>query len=161
LAELHAYWAGRAASGHGVPRRADIDPLDLPAGLWPQLFIYQRTAENRLRCRLCGSAIVEIQGRDVTGLHIDELMRAEAIPLRQGIMLRVLDERRPVYYAGPLAVHDREHRWTYRLMLPVAAEGDDPQRPSQLFGGVYYGPAQDTDDWRPELAQVIWGDPVA
>ncbi len=68
------YWQSvRAKNGH-LPARADIDPLDLPAEVWPDLILSDVQMEPfSILYRLVGTAIVGIDGFDATGKRVDEV----------------------------------------------------------------------------------------
>ena len=66
------YWQSvRAKNGH-LPARADIDLLDLPAEVWPDLILSDVQMEPfSILYRLVGTAIVGIDGFDATGKRVD------------------------------------------------------------------------------------------
>ncbi|HZT52320.1 MAG TPA: PAS domain-containing protein [Stellaceae bacterium] len=72
LAALLRYWE-RKRGGRAMPRRRDIDPLDMPPGLLPHLELVE-IAQGRLRYRLVGTAIVDAMGRDATGRFLDQVL---------------------------------------------------------------------------------------
>ena len=77
--ELLRYWESRR-HGDRLPARADIEPLEL-RGLLPHLLLLEveRAGDRlRFRFRVAGTAFTTLIGRDVTGLHIDELARRTA-----------------------------------------------------------------------------------
>jgi hypothetical protein len=71
LAALLDYWE-RKRDGRPMPRRRDIDALDIPPRLLPHVLLIEPGAGGRLRLRLVGTAIVGAIGKEVTGRHIDE-----------------------------------------------------------------------------------------
>lgn len=69
---LFRYWRSKCPEG-GIPRRADIDPVDIP-GLMPNLLIVDIERDPfRVRYRLVGTRIVEMTGFEFTGKYLDEI----------------------------------------------------------------------------------------
>jgi hypothetical protein len=98
IAELGAYWAGKARDGH-LPGRGDIDPAEIVALLPYLLMMDVEHAPLRVRYRLVGTAIAEASRRDFTGLYLDEMSfddPAERQAFVSGYRLLV-DSGRPVY----------------------------------------------------------------
>lgn len=73
IRQLFAYWQSRCRGG-GLPRRADIDPADIPQ-LMPNILIVDIEYEPfRVRYRLVGTQIVETTGFEFTGRYLDEII---------------------------------------------------------------------------------------
>lgn len=93
--------AGRS----GLPKRSAFTPLDLPAAVWPRLFLVDVLEGNRnFRARLVGTYIVDVHGRDVTGCQFNE----EEFPgITASVTYRVLcdvfDSHTPQHYCGASA----------------------------------------------------------
>jgi len=69
---LYDYWRGKFR-GTALPRRADIDPADIPQ-LVPQIMIVDVERNPfRVRYRLVGTKIVEMTGFEFTGKYLDEI----------------------------------------------------------------------------------------
>jgi hypothetical protein len=69
---IHAYWL-RARGGRAMPRRANIDPTDMPRHLLPFLSIVDVVAdERRYVYRLMGTGEVQVRGFDPTGKSVFE-----------------------------------------------------------------------------------------
>ncbi len=75
IASIFGYWRSRCGPG-GMPRRRDIDPLDFPGHLPGIMLVDVNPAVTgsvgAYRYRLVGTAMVEIRGRDPTGLPVEE-----------------------------------------------------------------------------------------
>src|SRR5262249_16923216 len=73
------YWIAKFpeedSAGSRLPGRQHIDPADLPARYLAQLLLLDvvPATPRRFRFRVAGTAFSSIAGRDVTGLHYDEL----------------------------------------------------------------------------------------
>lgn len=126
LRGLYRLWAGRA--GAGLPARRDFSHRDFQP--WMGWLGILRCEPEGLRVTLSGTAVVESDGRDFTGLTLEE---AIAGPLRDPLLapfyqarrrrLAVYDLWRPEI-AGLPAMH--------RLVLPCADDGRTVDR--LLFG---------------------------
>lgn len=109
-----------------LPGRQHIDPADLPARYLAQLLLLEVVPGNprRFRFRVAGTALAGIVGRDVTGLHYDEL---GGTPDRMAPVARALDlvadHGRPVFVEGPLTLPSDDFFWVRRLGLPLARDG--------------------------------------
>jgi hypothetical protein len=151
LALLH-YWdekRGRRA----MPRRRDIDPLEMPPRLLPHLQLIELGERGRLRLRLVGTAIVDAVGKDATGRYLDEAFEGDARRFLEELCRTVLRERRPVaascwqprakgpalgmtWLATPLSENDREANMilsatTFRFARPRSL-GDLPLSPEAI-----------------------------
>ena len=72
IRQLHEYW-NLCCGNRAMPRRADIDPADIPH-LLPKIFLVDiEPAPFRVRYRVVGTDAVEWQGRDFTGYYLDEV----------------------------------------------------------------------------------------
>jgi hypothetical protein len=70
---LFSYWQSKCPAG-GIPRRADIDPVDIPR-LMPNLLIVDIEHDPfRVKYRLVGTRIVEMTGFEFTGKYLDEIV---------------------------------------------------------------------------------------
>src|ERR1051325_4546970 len=73
LRQLYDYWQSKR-SGRAMPRRADIDPAEIPK-LLPHMMITEiLEGGQRYRYRLSGTAVSEAFGRELTGRYVDEVM---------------------------------------------------------------------------------------
>ena len=71
LSAFWTYWH-RKRAGRAAPRRLDIEPTEVPQ-LLPHIQLIDRVGD-RFRYRLCGTAIVEAYGRELTGKFLDEVI---------------------------------------------------------------------------------------
>jgi FixJ family two-component response regulator len=112
---LFAYWLGKR-EGVAVPRRASIDPADMPT-LLPNLQLHMQLPDGRFHCRLSGTAITRLFGFDATGRCTDELPLARGA--REPLFARVIARGAPLLYRSHVTVPGREWRTYRRLMLPL------------------------------------------
>jgi hypothetical protein len=73
LRAVHAFWL-QAKGDRPAPQRADIDPLAMPPKVLPYLMLIEfERAPFRVRYRLAGTNVVEMNGSEFTGKYLDEL----------------------------------------------------------------------------------------
>ena len=73
---LYTYWLSKCRDG-AVPRRADIDPSEIPR-LMPNLLIVDIEHDPfRVRYRLAGTKVVQATGFEFTGMYLDEMVLAD------------------------------------------------------------------------------------
>lgn len=125
LHDLHDYWKGKRGPW-GLPRRRDIDPLEIPRLLKYLLLLDIETLEPlRYRVRLAGTNFRQFFGRDLTGLSVDESQ------LDGGLALMCRDWREVLRLRQPRWASIRQHvgrdgmdhvRFT-GLALPLSRDG--------------------------------------
>lgn len=126
--ELLAYWQSKLVPGR-LPGRQHIDPTELQPRHLSQLLLLEVVEEagprprRRYRFRVAGTGFAAIAGRDVTGLHYDEL----GAPERSTQVLKALDlvveHRAPVFLCGRLGIPGQDYVWVKRLAPPLAQDG--------------------------------------
>lgn len=119
------YWESKRRDGK-LPARRDIDPLELPKVLLPQILLFEviRTPERlRFRFRLAGTAFSRLVGRDVTGVIFDELGPPERTAPVSEALTAVVESGRPAYLAGRLTLRSDSFEHVRRLGLPLASDG--------------------------------------
>ena len=126
--ELLVYWQSKLEPGR-LPGRQHIDPTELQPRHLSQLLLLDvvhapAKQRRRYRFRLAGTAFSSIAGRDVTGLHYDEIGAPErALPVIRALDL-VVERKAPVFLSGRLSIPSQDYIWVKRLGLPLAQDGD-------------------------------------
>jgi hypothetical protein len=126
--ELLAYWQSKLAPGR-LPGRQHIDPTELQPRHLSQLLLLDvleaaSKQRRRYRFRVAGTGFSAIAGRDVTGLHYDEIGAPErAMPVIRALDL-VVERKAPVFLTGRLSIPSQDYVWVKRLGLPLAQDGD-------------------------------------
>lgn len=136
ISEVFSYWLGKRIGGR-VPRKRDINPTEFDPGWLPNLFMY-RVEDGRFRCILVGTRIVEVFGRDETGMFLDQMLPAKHAASRQRLFERAVRDRLPVYYVGPSLNANPRYPRVSRLLLPVSS---DNVTADHIFGIVKFGAA--------------------
>ena len=126
--ELLSYWQSKLEPGR-LPGRQHIDPTELQPRHLSQLLLLDVVdatpkSRRRYRFRVAGTGFSAIAGRDVTGLHYDEIGAPErALPVIRALDL-VVERKAPVYLSGRLSIPSQDYVWVKRLGLPLAQDGD-------------------------------------
>lgn len=131
----YAYWRGKCR-GDLLPRRADIDPVEIPQVL-PNLSLVERDAESgRMRYRLLGSALVESIGWDATGRLLDEVYPDFDRSASKAYRDQVFDMGKPSHRLGrPSLRFAKDFVNIERLYLPLAEDG---RRVDMLLGVIVF-----------------------
>src|SRR5688500_3596964 len=77
FARMLAYWRERAGD-RPAPRRADIDPLPGLPGLAPDTLLWDVHEGERYVCRLAGTHVCGVAGRELRGLSPGEMSWEES-----------------------------------------------------------------------------------
>lgn len=127
---LFRYWQARRL-GRNLPRRSDIDVLDLRACLGHLILIDVGEEARSLTYRLFGTRISAAVGFDPTGFDLMQAGLAEDDPIlrpyRTAAKLRA-----PVYCVNRMTSPSWDRRWE-RLVLPLSR--DDLTVTQLLIGG--------------------------
>lgn len=128
--ELLAYWQSKLVPGR-LPGRQHIDPTDLPRRHLSHLLLLDVVEaapprqRRRYRFRVAGTSFSSIAGRDMTGLHYDEIGGpARSIAVIRALDL-IVDHKAPVFLSGRLTVSAQDYLWVKRLGLPLAQDGQN------------------------------------
>lgn len=116
-----AYWR-RKAGARPMPDRRDIDPAEIP-DLLPFIVLWDVLPGGGYRCRLAGTRICEIHGRELTGMTTAELHGAAnaAIEAEYDWTVRT---RRPHYVERTMFWQHKPYTRYRRVLLPLSHGGD-------------------------------------
>ena len=138
LRELYDFWE-RKRAGRFAPTRADIDPVELPRELIGSVFVYAVQRERpeapptTYLLKLFGTNLVDLVGRDLTGLTFDEIFVG---PQRDAIRREydhVATTGEPLCAVRDSGWSGRDYRRYHRLLLPLSEDGRTVDR---LMGGA-------------------------
>lgn len=135
--EMLDYWLKRRA-GRRMPRRADIDPADIPT-LLPHIMMTDISyAPFRVRYRLVGTAIAEFAKFDFTGQYADELQFQDEDGFDYAACYaKVAAAKSPGIGLSHWLVHGNAVRWIEFLICPLAT---DDQLVTQCIATEDYEP---------------------
>ncbi len=122
------YWLSKrpaAAAADWLPGRQHIDPAEMPPRQLSQLLLFDVVPGNprRFRFRVAGTGFAALAGRDVTGLHYDEIAAPERIAAVTAGLNLVVDRAAPVFLEGRLTLPSEDYFWVRRIGLPLAQDG--------------------------------------
>jgi hypothetical protein len=140
LQVLHDYWRLlRSQKQRGLPRFADIEIAAVPL-VAPHLLLLEviGTGED-FRYRHTGPALIKAVGFDYTGRLMSEAIASG--PYLDYVLAfnrEVVRERRPLFAESSFRSENLALRWTSRVVLPLAREGQAVEMimAAQVFGGV-------------------------
>jgi hypothetical protein len=127
---LHAYWTGKRGS-RAMPRRADIDPSEIPS-LLPHVFLADVRDPLRFRFRLVGTAICARWGEDATWKFLDELDLDGEREKVLGQFAAAVRSHRPRFDVEEFVSERGRYLHYRRVLLPLSEDGENP---NMLFGG--------------------------
>lgn len=129
LEGLYRHWLGKR-SGRRMPRRGDIDPLEIPAEIWPHTMLLDVIWERevpRFRYRRVGAIFWRGLGREPTGMFIDEVLPETAGYRRYvlGIYEEMARRGRAMYTENSFSLAGRRTPMlTRRVSLPLSSDGE-------------------------------------
>lgn len=124
------YWL-QCCSDFEIPPPERIDPLALPPSVLPFLAIEEYDAGiGRFQTRLSGTAYRDAVGYDGTNLRTDEIAGTETAIAR---LTRLVESRRPYWYAGPCTFSRSPWRPFSVLSLPFGHPGEPVSRVLCVF----------------------------
>jgi hypothetical protein len=95
IRDMLAYWRSKMADGR-LPRRADIDPTEIPKLIASMVICDLEDSPFRVRYRLAGTRQVHILGNELTGRYVDEMNWTEG-PFVHRIFAHARDTAAPVF----------------------------------------------------------------
>ncbi len=127
---LLEYWNRLAQRLSRLPKRIEVDPLELPVGLLPNVFLVDvvRVAgapPPRFRFRLLGAAITE---RETVkpGQYLDDLQKLQASDEMTRQYLACLERRVSIRRANLAWDHPTKEFIAYHVMLlPLSSDGTE------------------------------------
>jgi hypothetical protein len=123
--DLYRYWDARRGL-RPMPRRADIDPVDMRAWLSRVTLVDVDAATQRFRYRLVGTEVVALRGFDPTGRSVEAAWTHEDAQVVQAAYRHVTEQKAAIF------CHAAE-RWHYDyerdpvvgvMLLPLSNEGE-------------------------------------
>lgn len=129
LRRLIALWESRRPGPGLMPARADFDMPDFRDLLgWVCMADIEYTPAPRLRIRLEGSQVCELDGGDWTGRYLDEKFDPAAHPEVFEPYFRAMERREPVLVRREIPIGGDRVRHLAKLILPLARDGVTPDQ---------------------------------
>lgn len=135
LRAVYEFCAARCG-GRAMPRRADIDAVELPRFALPYLMLLDVVDGGaRFRWRLIGTEVVSRFGRDATGRFADEVLSGEYLAFLTSLVAHVCRSRAPVYSQSIFRWDGARTLATSRLFIPLGDEAGA----TQILGAHAFG----------------------
>jgi len=123
IAGLEDHWS-KLCGGRPMPRRDEIDPVDLARWL-PYISIMELHHDPfRVRYRVVGTEVARITGEDFSNRWLDETGWGPAsIELNRLLYVRVAETSSPLYGLSTISFAGRED-WLFEwVLLPLSNDG--------------------------------------
>jgi hypothetical protein len=120
LSAVLKYWRSKLG-GRAMPRRADIDPTEIPH-LLPHLQLVERVGA-RYRYRLAGTAIVEAYGGELTGKFVDEVLPPPRRAVAEHHYKMVFTMKRPIFVRHTYTTTRAVDVVASRVIMPLSEDG--------------------------------------
>jgi hypothetical protein len=120
---FYHYWLGKCGR-RNMPRRADIDPVEMPRRLLPWISIVDVVEDaRRYVYRLVGTGDVEVRGKDPTGRSVAEAYFGPSPEDALGCYDNVVATRAPLLDPTPFTAPDGKWVTDETLFLPLSDDG--------------------------------------
>lgn len=120
--QLYLYWRAKCR-GARLPRRADIDPIEIPKLLRYLTIVEVVPDARRYVYRLVGTQEVEIRGQDPTGKSVAEAYYGPSVEDAHVFYDKVVATGQPVYDDSPFIGPDGRYNDDEMLFLPLSEDG--------------------------------------
>ena len=108
-----------------MPRRADLDPSEIPPRLLPCISIVDVVNdERRYVYRLVGTADVQVRGHDPTGKSVIEGFFGPSVDDALACYDKVVATRAPVLDPVPFTATNGRYATEETMFLPLSEDGD-------------------------------------
>jgi hypothetical protein len=121
LRDGYAYWR-RKAAGRKLPRRADIDPTEIPH-LLPHIRLVDVVGPGWFRYRLVGTEVRQHHIGDPTGKYLHEVLSPPAGPRIVAFHDECVCDRRPLYIEMEFDLPTGLRRLSRVLYTPLSENG--------------------------------------
>lgn len=121
LKDFARYWLSRR-NGRSMPRKADIDPIDIPWAL-PRIFMIARGPNGRFVYHLVGGETDRMLGGHTKGKTADQVFEASYARFTEERWERAARERLICFNGSFHVTVDNLPRLARRVLLPVSEDG--------------------------------------
>lgn len=134
IRDLATYWLAKRGTGM-VPKRRDIDPVDIP---WALEFVWlcdYLPTERNFRYRLAGEAINDAQGRNMSRRRLGESFSPSTYAIVADRYQRIVDEPAIGHGIGAVYLNLDRPVTGERIVFPLSKDGD---RVDMILGMTLY-----------------------
>ncbi|WP_120495953.1 PAS domain-containing protein [Kiloniella sp. EL199] len=124
---LYDYWRSVTPSNRTLPGRQHINPAEITDLLSriALVDVHYTGTEKQFQYRLWGSVMTEVVGKDCTGKFAHDLFTGQQLQIVQQPFNAVVETRNPHFSEITWDIENREHQSYKRLLLPLAADGQN------------------------------------
>jgi len=123
LQSMYAYWQSKRGS-RPMPRRADLDPTEIPPRLLPGVMLVDVVPDDRRYVyRLVGTMEAEVRGYDPTGKSVLEGYFGDSAEDALKYYDHVAETRAPALDPVPFLERRRGYKGAESLFLPLSNDG--------------------------------------
>lgn len=130
LSAGYDYWR-RKAAGRSMPRRADIDPTEMPR-LLPYVRLVDVLGPGLYRYRLIGTEVQQLHGTNPTGRFVHEVLTGPSCARILAVYDECVRDRRPIYFENLFLTSDRRESF-YHSKVVFAPLSEDGETVSQVL----------------------------
>lgn len=135
LAQFLDYWLGLRQRAGRLPRRREIDPLEMPRGLLPGIGIFDWLPQDdgtiRIRYRLLGDNHIQAVQRNLSGCYFDDVHAPDTVAALQAEYAAIMAAGEPAYAHRATPLPNHEFAVFQRIIAPLL---DDQDQPRHLIG---------------------------
>jgi hypothetical protein len=146
LGPVLAYWTAKRGD-RSMPRKCDIDPLEIPPKILPNLqLIDVIDGGARFRYLLVGTALVDAFGRDFSGQYPDDMFSDDRLNSTQGIYRAVCNSKTPLFSRNKYHTPKNIDLFALRIYAPLP---NDDSHVHHILGALRfeYGALFDGGMW--------------
>lgn len=126
IRKLDLWWREKRLATGFLPKRKDIDPIELGQALIPWLFTLEVLRDGPaldFRFRLVGTANVRLVGRDATGMLASDIFRDGDRMMIKSSFDQTVEMGEPTYWRAKIP-HEQDFPVSvYRALYPLADNG--------------------------------------
>ena len=120
---LYRYWDSRRGL-QPMPRRGDIDPVDMRAWLSRITLIEVANGGEHMRYRVVGTEVVGLRGFDPTGWSVEAAFPREDADRVLSAYRDVISQKKPVFCHPAERTHQHRDPVVGVMLLPLSNDGE-------------------------------------
>jgi hypothetical protein len=116
LRDFYRYWR-RLAGNRQMPETVEVDPVQIPRHVLPNICVVDVQPDDRFRYRVAGTRLVEGCGVEITGKYADEMVGSDGVEQRYR---RAVRSRKPYHCIGPLTWSPLSYKHYETVVCPLS-----------------------------------------
>jgi hypothetical protein len=123
LRQLHQYWVSKL-DGRPMPRRADIEPTEIPRLLQHIALVDVEAEPLRFYFRLIGTHITQAVDRDCTGCYFEEVYQGQILKDMVRLYSVAVHAKNPARHMSRAIYAGKDYRHYESVHLPLSEDGE-------------------------------------